>query len=660
MMKKFTLTCLAMAALVASFAQTPCEDGMAGDWPCENIDLWAFMTLDDIGGGANTNDVWGWTDETSGREFALIGKDNGTAFIEVTDPGDPIYLGTLDTETTASLWRDIKVFDNRAYIVSEAGDHGMQIFDLTLLLDVVDPPTTFSSMTVYNGFGSAHNIVINEESGFAYGVGTSTVSGGLHIVDIDVPNPVDAFIAGTFEEDGYTHDAHVVNYIGPDQDFGGKEIAFCCNNDAVTIVDVTNKSDCEMISTISYTNTGYTHQGWLSQDHKYFLFNDELDEMNFDQNTRTHVLDVQDLANPEYIGFWEYETTSIDHNMYVIGDLCYASNYRSGLRILDVAQVADVNFKSLAYFDVTPSNDDPQFSGSWSNYAWFKSGTVVCSDMYDGFFILKPTVFVVDPESAEVECGDDSQTFTVNVNAEIDGTFIVSQEGLPETVQVVTSSFEAPGEATVTFNNLSSLATGEYEFQFLFMTEFGTYPVWSSITVVGETPATPTLESPVDLSDLDNTQPTFEWEEIAGAEDYHFELSEFDDFNTTLVAEVVTDNSFPMPFDLLPGTYYWRVWATNDCGDSEISDVFSFTILDTGIDGAAKPAVMVYPNPASDIITVSIQGASATMQITDVTGRSVLESVLNTPLTTIDIGDWAVGMYTIRINNEPASLFEKR
>ena len=38
---------------------TNCVSGMAGGYPCSNIDLMAFMPLDQIGGG-NGNDIWGW------------------------------------------------------------------------------------------------------------------------------------------------------------------------------------------------------------------------------------------------------------------------------------------------------------------------------------------------------------------------------------------------------------------------------------------------------------------------------------------------------------------------------------------------------------------------------------------------------------------------
>ena len=86
----------------------------------------------------------------------------------------------------------------------------MQVFDLKQLLtiDPVDMPVEFSNTAHYNGFGNSHNIVINEDTGFAYGVGTNTFSGGLHFVDIS--DPANPTAAGGFNGDGYTHDAQCV------------------------------------------------------------------------------------------------------------------------------------------------------------------------------------------------------------------------------------------------------------------------------------------------------------------------------------------------------------------------------------------------------------------------------------------------------------------
>ena len=92
--------------ITAAWGQTPCVGGMAGGYPCDNVDLMAHMPLSSIG-GTNGNDIWGWYSPTSGKEYAIFGKRNGTAFIDVSDPVNPVYLGQLNGCT--STWRDIKV-----------------------------------------------------------------------------------------------------------------------------------------------------------------------------------------------------------------------------------------------------------------------------------------------------------------------------------------------------------------------------------------------------------------------------------------------------------------------------------------------------------------------------------------------------------------------
>ena len=201
---------------------TICSGGMAGTYPCRNIDLMAFLALDDMGGGEG-NDIWGWTDSLTGKEYAIMGRTNGTSFVDISDPVNPIYLGNLPPHSTNSILRDIKVYADHAFIVAEARNSGMQVFDLTQLRAVVSPPATFSETAHYPDFSRAHNVAINEDSGFAYAVGTDTCSGGLHMINIQ--NPTNPTSAGCFSADGYTHDAQCVNYDGPHLGYQGKEIS---------------------------------------------------------------------------------------------------------------------------------------------------------------------------------------------------------------------------------------------------------------------------------------------------------------------------------------------------------------------------------------------------------------------------------------------------
>lgn len=371
----------------------PCSKGLAGPFPCKNVDLAAYLPLSAIGDPDAGNDIWGWTDPDTGREYALMGSTAGTSFIDVTVPTAPVYLGMLPShqpvETIFAPWRDVKVYADHAYIVSEEPVHGMQVFDLTRLRGVTSEQD-WTEDAHYPLVGGAHNVAINEDSGFAYVIGSATCDGGPHMVDIREPQSP-AF-AGCVDEDGYTHDTQAVIYDGPDARYTGHEILFNSNEDTVTIVDVTDKANPVQLSRTGYQNASYTHQGWLTEDSKYFLFNDELDEQNHGVNTTTYILDVNSLTEPFLRGTYVADVTSIDHNLYTKDGKVYEANYRSGLRILNTKRVGAGSLSEVGFFDVYPADDEAQFNGAWSNYPYFESGTVIVSGIEQGLFVLKPTV----------------------------------------------------------------------------------------------------------------------------------------------------------------------------------------------------------------------------------------------------------------------------
>jgi choice-of-anchor B domain-containing protein len=344
---------------------TNCVDGFAGSYPCHNVDLLAFLPLSTIGGGSG-NDVWGWTDSLTGKEYALLGRSTGTSFVDISDPVHPIYLGNLPTHSVNSLWRGIKVYGNHAFIGSEASQHGLQIFDLTRLRSVANPPATFTEDAWYGGFGNSHNIAVNESTGFIFATGTNTCNGGLHIVDVHVPEqPV---FAGCVSADGYVHDALCVVYAGPDAAHVGQEICFNSDEDTLTLVDVSVKSAPVQISRTGYPGSGYTHQGWLTEDQRYFLHDDELDEVNYGGNTRTYVWDMADLENPVLLGHFNSSRPAIDHNLFIRDAHAFESNYRAGLRILRFDDLAHAELTEIGYFDIYPADDEPAFNGTWNNF----------------------------------------------------------------------------------------------------------------------------------------------------------------------------------------------------------------------------------------------------------------------------------------------------
>jgi choice-of-anchor B domain-containing protein len=373
-----------------------CTDGFAGVYPCQDVDLLSFVPNGRLGGGTG-NDVWGWTDPTNGKEYAIAGLSKGTAFVDVSDPTRPVVLGTLPTHTKNSWWRDMKVFKDHAFIVADfAKDHGMQIFDLTQLREPTRQPglRRFTATARYTGFGSAHNVAINEDTGFAYAVGSDTCGGGLHMVNIN--DPTNPTFAGCYEDEGYTHDVQCVVYEGPDGRFTGKEVCFASNphthdGNAVSIVDVTDKREPELLGRARYPGSSFSHQGWLTEDQATFVHNDEGDELSFGHNTRTRFFDVSALTDPQFDFFQELRTPAIDHNLFIVGDHVFEANYTAGLQILEMNLPAK-EAPEVAYFDIMPGSRIANYNGAWSNYPFFDSGVVLVQGIEQGLFVLQPNL----------------------------------------------------------------------------------------------------------------------------------------------------------------------------------------------------------------------------------------------------------------------------
>ena len=656
MNKRIFLVLGCMICSYVGLAQVPCENGMAGEYPCNNIDLLAFVPLSEIGGGDNTNDIWGWVSPVTGKEYALVGCNNGTAFLDISDPVNPIYLGLLPPHTVSSLWRDLETYNNYCFIGSEAPGHGLQIFNLLQLDTITNPPLTFTETAHYNGFGNSHTVVIDTLNGYLYAPGSDTYNGGLHIVDIS--NPMQPTLAGGFALEGYTHDCFVWNYDGPDVAHQGRQIVFACNGSKLAVVDCTDKTDCESLGSYTYPDLGYVHQGWVTKDKKHFVLNDELDEINFANNqnpigTRTHLFNIEDLDNLVYMGFVETENSAIDHNMYIIDQLIYESNYRSGVRIVDAVRVADGDLNEVAYFDLYPQNDAPVFSGTWSNYAFLPSGVNIATSMYEGFFILKPNVIVPSQTTWNV-CNDEAIQFELDIRGELAfplQTAISGVDGLTVTDMVIHET----GVYELTIDQLETLGIGTYPLQLELQTNFGeVYEVPLSITISNTLPDEPVITYPTDGSVVINSLQAFTWQSVGTAQSYEVQLAEDAAFTSVIEEQTVGTNAWLVSFDeLLLSNYWWRVRAINSCGAGEWStpEQFSLNLSHVAL-GNDIQRLALFPNPAHNTITIIVSNSIGDWRISDITGRTALSGFTTQSKQTVDLSSLATGVYLFKTNSQ--------
>ncbi len=348
----------------------------AAQFSSHNVSLYRNLPLSTFGASSG-NDCWGYV-SPSGREYAIMGLNNKVAFVEITDPANPVVVATI--AHPSSTWGDIKTYSHYAYVVTEASSSGIQVIDL----DQIDQGIVTLVRTIASP-GRSHNVAIDTTSGFLYTCGSNQGTGTTMCFSLANPaNPVQVGPASMTSD--YQHDAQIVTYTsGP---YAGRQILFGCSEGrGVDIYDVTNKNNPFMIKRVTYPQIGYCHQAWLSADRKYLYVDDEFDENNNGFTTRTIVLNVESLENASYVTSFTSGVPAIDHNLFIRDGFIFEANYRSGLRIFD-ANVDPLNPPQVGWFDTYPENDDRGFNGAWSNYPFFPSGTVIVSDIERGLFIL--------------------------------------------------------------------------------------------------------------------------------------------------------------------------------------------------------------------------------------------------------------------------------
>lgn len=428
----------------------------------ENMDFLGQIAPEDLGAiplpavsaQGRMNDIWGWT-SPAGQEYALVPNSGGAALVRVTDPENPEFLGRVESQNPANfrnLWGDAGAFGNYAYFTTEIDNSGITIIDLTGAdaLSEAPSPDTDLPLPVFirdpGGYDGAHNIQINEETGFAYVAGVHLDEGAANnacgldepprfntlILDLNT-DPTDPDVAACVPNVG-EHDFYPVVYDGPDEDYRGREILFVFDGrdregqavgnpvgGLTEIWDVTDKNNIQVIASFRVPGLVFSHNGWTTGEQDFLFIGDEIDELVLagwsfagfftepveeptnKPQTATYVIDIRDLDNPVFVERFTDGTVGIDHNFMVEDDKLFIASYTSGTRVLEIGRDSsgDVVLSPFAVMDTEPRLQEnilnikqeekfgTAFLGQWGIYTFPNSDTIIASDINNGLIVSR-------------------------------------------------------------------------------------------------------------------------------------------------------------------------------------------------------------------------------------------------------------------------------
>ena len=360
MKKLFLIIALVVMLFNNSFSQLPNQ----ATYLLKNLDV----------AGRNYSACWGYT-ASNGREYALLGFNAGTAFIDITDSAN---ISEVDVVTgLSSGWREMKVYDHYAYIVSEATNSRLQIVDLQYLPDSVSLVTTWS----YTGYTKTHSISQSGPYLFLNGGNVTTGGGNIGgVAVIDITNPIVPVKKGQWAT-RYVHDCRVL-----------RDTIWAANisDQKITVISAVNKDNLTEITNWNNLPSPAPHNCDITGDRRHILTTDENSTPG-----KLKVWNIQDLSNITLAHTWQPTgiTTSIVHNVEIYGNFAIVAHYSAGIRILNITNpTAPVE---VAWYDTKPADNSNNYNGCWGVYK-FPSGKIIGSDMSNGLFVIKTNFPMTD------------------------------------------------------------------------------------------------------------------------------------------------------------------------------------------------------------------------------------------------------------------------
>jgi choice-of-anchor B domain-containing protein len=500
----------------AAAAPATCTQGMAGSFPCRNLDFESQIPLSGFASQpVSAANVWGFVDLNDNREYAVVGLRNGTAIVEVTDPANPRQVVTIPGNS--SPWREVKVYQVHdpialrwrayAYVTTEAANSGLQTIDMSGL------PNSAVLASVNGDTGSQHtlyvsnidystNVALPGATPYLYVAGSNITGGSWRAYSL--ANPAMPQFISAANTGRYMHDSTSLRVTdartaqcAPGHDPCDVLVDF--DVDQVEIWDVTAPQQPVFLSAATNPSNRYIHSGWPTADQRYVFFHDELEEIQFGLSTRIYTLDLANLRAPVVTTSYTGATTTTDHNGYTRGNFYYVSHYRRGVVVFDAANPNAL--VEVAHFDnyLTPAANSAGTDGTWGVYPFLPSGNILVSDIENGLFVLRDHAPTLDQNVGRVgftalaASGSEAASIDVRVQR-------VGGRAGAVTVQYATAAgTAAEGTDYSTSNGTLSWAAGDLADKIVAI------PVTNDLVVESPETLTVTLSAPTNGATIDGS-----------------------------------------------------------------------------------------------------------------------------------------------------------
>lgn len=395
--------------------------------------------------GHTLANICGYT-APNGNEYALLGDEDGMVIVDVTVPTNVVRI--VQIPMVNSLWKEIKVYQNYAYVTTEGTGGALQIVDLSAIPATTPASYTYHTYTgdgaINNQLSTVHALHIDTVTGYCHLFGTNLFNGGAIFLDLNT-DPYNPTYAGKYDANGYVHDGYVDN----DTLYAGHIYA-----GQFAIVDCTNKSAPVVLGTQT-TATAFTHNTWISADRQTLFTTDENTNSFL---TSYDISDPQNIQELDRTQSWNPNSGSIVHNTHVVGqNWAVTSWYRDGFVITDITRPH--NLVNVGWYD-TYNGSGNGFDGDWGVYPYFSSGTIVVSNINEGLFVFSPTYVracYLEGNVYDSLCGTPLTGVTITVSSvnltetsDIAGDYATGTP-IPGTYTV---TYSKPGYQTVVMNNV--------------------------------------------------------------------------------------------------------------------------------------------------------------------------------------------------------------